>query len=68
MRDGGDKDDLDRARRYFIKASAYAAPAILTTITLNKAHAQATCMPNSCMPAACEPMTCMPAMCMPVVG
>jgi hypothetical protein len=65
--DAGDMKELDRARRHFLKAAAYTAPAILATITLNKAHAQASCMPATCPPGSCPPSTgCMPAGgCMP---
>jgi len=67
MNDGGETNELDRARRHFLRATAYMAPAILATVTLNKAHAQApSCMPVACMPAACDPVSCMPATCMPV--
>jgi hypothetical protein len=67
MTDGGETNELDRARRHFLRATAYMAPAILATITLNKAHAQPSCMPVTCMPATCNPIApCMPATCMPV--
>ncbi len=68
MNDGGGTNELDRARRHFLKAAGYIAPAILATITLNKAHAQASCMPATCMPGACMPTTCMPNTCMPIGG
>ncbi|MBW1907133.1 MAG: hypothetical protein JRJ24_17890 [Deltaproteobacteria bacterium] len=69
MNDGGETNELDRARRHFLRATAYIAPAILATVTLNKAHAQQpSCMPVTCMPAACDPISCMPASCMPVGG
>ena len=69
MNDGGETNELDRARRHFLRATAYIAPAILATVTLNKAHAQQpSCMPVTCMPAACDPVSCMPASCMPVGG
>lgn len=64
--DAGEPTELDRARRYFLKAAAYTAPAILATITLNKAHAQtASCNPSTCMPGACPPNGCNPLNCMP---
>ena len=68
MNDRGETDELNRARRHFLRATAYIAPAILATITLNKAHAQTpSCMPVTCMPATCDPVApCMPATCMPV--
>ena len=66
MNDAGETSELDRARRYFLKAAVYMAPAILATITLNKAHAQASCMPVMCMPGSCMPRTCMPTTCMPI--
>jgi hypothetical protein len=68
MNDAGETNELDRARRHFLRATAYMAPAILATITLNKAHAQASCMPATCMPGACMPTTCMPNTCMPIGG
>jgi hypothetical protein len=67
-----DASDVSRARRYFLKATAYAAPAIIATIQLRRAHAQgATCNPDTCPPttpvcmpdgAGCPPDTsgCMP--------
>jgi hypothetical protein len=65
MTDEGETSELDRARRHFLRATAYMAPAILATITLNKAHAQQpSCMPttNPCAPN----LGCMPgAGCMP---
>ena len=71
MNDRGETDELDRARRHFLRATAYIAPAILATITLNKAHAQASCMPVTCPPGACGPNApCVPdgAPCMPNGG
>ena len=69
MNDGGETNELDRARRHFLRATAYVAPAILATITLNKAHAQASCMPVTCAPVGCAPNAgCMPTVCMPAVG
>ena len=75
MNDGGETNELDRARRHFLRAAAYVAPAILATITLNKAHAQASCNPSTCMPGVCNPNGCNPitgcmpvAACMPVAG
>ena len=69
MNDGGETNELDRARRHFLRAAAYVAPAILTTITLNKAHAQASCNPSTCMPGVCNPNGCNPVTgCMPVAG
>ena len=73
MNDGGGTNELDRARRHFLKAAGYIAPAILATITLNKAHAQASCMPATCNPGtcnpnSCNPVTCAPGMCMPNGG
>ena len=64
--DVGEPTELDRARRYFLKAAVYTAPAILATITLNKAHAQPSCNPSTCMPGACNPNGCMPLQCMPM--
>ena len=68
-----DGSDVDRARRYFLKAAAYAAPAIVATVQLRSAHAQPpSCMPVQCNPACapsnCMPVTCMPVTCMPVTG
>jgi hypothetical protein len=69
MNDGGETNELDRARRHFLRAAAYVAPAILATITLNKAHAQASCMPVTCAPSGCSPNAgCMPTVCMPSTG
>jgi hypothetical protein len=66
--DAGETNELDRARRYFLKAAAYAAPAVLATITLNKAHAQPSCQPTTCMPGACNPSSgCQPQNCMPLL-
>gem|GEM_PF-2470974 len=64
-KDTGESNELDRARRHFLRAAAYAAPAILATVTLNKAHAQGSCMPTTCNPGVCNPSTCNPATCMP---
>ncbi|MGB5809406.1 MAG: hypothetical protein WBG86_02675 [Polyangiales bacterium] len=62
-----DPSDVDRARRYFLKAGVYAAPAIVATIQLRRAHAQGpSCMPVTCMPATCMPISCMPLTCMPL--
>ena len=60
--EAGEPNELDRARRHFLKAAAYTAPAVLATITVNKAHAQqASCMPSTCMPGPCNPnVGCMP--------
>jgi hypothetical protein len=66
MNDGGETNELDRARRHFLRATAYIAPAILATITLNKAHAQASCMPSTCNPGTCNPNGCNPLTCNPV--
>ena len=66
--EAGEPSELDRARRHFLKAAAYTAPAILATITVNKAHAQASCSPSTCMPGACNPNGCMPLNCMPMTG
>lgn len=68
--DVGDTNELDRARRHFLKAAAYTAPAVLATITLNKAHAQTpSCMPSTCMPGICNPNGCNPVTgCMPATG
>ncbi|MGD8317968.1 MAG: hypothetical protein PVH21_00765 [Myxococcales bacterium] len=66
--DVGDTKELDRARRHFLKAAAYTAPAILATITLNKARAQASCNPSTCMPGTCNPNGCNPLNCMPFAG
>lgn len=64
--DAGDRNELDRARRHFLKAATYTAPAILATITLNRAHAQAaSCNPSTCAPGVCNPNDCMPLACMP---
>ena len=65
----GESNELDRARRHFLKAAAYTAPAIVAAITVNKAHAQASCMPTTCAPGACNPSSgCQPQNCMPIVG
>lgn len=66
--DVGEPNELDRARRHFLKAAAYTAPAVLATITLNKAHAQASCNPSTCMPGVCNPNDCMPLSCNPLGG
>jgi hypothetical protein len=67
--DAGDTNELSRARRHFLKAAAYTAPAILATITLNKAHAQASCMPATCTPGVCNPNGCNPVTgCNPATG
>lgn len=50
IREGGD-EHVDRARRKLLKASVYAAPAVLTTVVVRRAHAQGT----SCVPAGCPP-------------
>ena len=68
MTDEGETSELDGARRHFLRATAYMAPAILATITLNKAHAQTSCNPSTCMPGACNPAGCMPLTCMPNGG
>jgi len=68
MTDEGETSELDRARRHFLRATAYVAPAILATITLNKAHAQASCSPSTCMPGVCNPNGCNPLICMPAGG
>ncbi|MBW2687767.1 MAG: hypothetical protein JRE19_17910 [Deltaproteobacteria bacterium] len=65
MNDGGETNELDRARRHFLRAATYVAPAILATITLNKAHAQASCNPTTCNPGVCNPNNCNPATCNP---
>lgn len=65
-----DASDVSRARRYFLKATAYAAPAIVATIQLRRAHAQGgTCNPDTCPPVTnCPPILgCPPDVgCMPV--
>jgi len=68
MKDHENTDELDRARRYFLKAAVYVAPTVVATITIDKAHAQASCMPRTCNPGTCNPTTCMPVNCMPVGG
>ena len=66
MNDAGETDELDRARRHFLRAATYVAPAILATITLNKAHAQgASCNPSTCNPGVCNPNGCNPVTCNP---
>jgi hypothetical protein len=65
----GETNELDRARRHFLKAAVYTAPAILAVITVNKARAQPSCTPTAqgCQPAVCPPNTgCSPDTCMPV--
>ncbi|UCH29436.1 MAG: hypothetical protein JSV06_14435 [Myxococcales bacterium] len=63
----GEPNELDRARRHFLRAAAYAAPAILATITVDKAGAQAaSCNPSTCMPGVCNPNNCNPLNCMPL--
>ena len=61
------KDEVDPeapeavARRRFLRAAAYAAPAIVSTVVVRKAHAQqtASCMPGEvCTPF--DPDPCMP--------
>ena len=64
----GEADELDRARRHFLRAAAYTAPAVLATITVNRAHAQPSCMPTTCNPGTCNPNSCQPQNCMPIVG
>jgi hypothetical protein len=66
--EAGEPNELDRARRHFLKGVAYTAPAILATITVNQAHAQPSCNPATCMPGSCNPNGCNPLNCMPVLG
>ncbi len=63
----GKSDELDRARRRFLKVAAYTAPAVIATISIDKAHAQApSCNPSTCMPGVCNPNNCNPLNCMPL--
>jgi hypothetical protein len=48
------------ARRVLLKAAIYAAPAVLSMITVRSAHAQPT--------PSCGPATCGPGPCNPIVG
>jgi len=43
--------DQQAARRAFLRAVAYTAPAVLTAVQINRAQAQAV----SCGPSACPP-------------
>lgn len=63
----GKPDELDRARRHFLKVATYTAPAVVATIRVNRAQAQApSCMPATCMPGVCNPSGCQPLNCMPL--
>jgi len=43
--------DQQAARRAFLRAVAYTAPAVLTVVKVNRAHAQAiSCVPTGCLP------------------
>lgn len=57
-------EEVDRARRRLIKAVAYAAPVVMSTVVVKPALAQQaiSCGPNSCNPAGglCGPSGCMP--------
>ena len=62
----GDSEDSEQiARRRLLKVAVYSAPAILSVVVVEKAQAQASCMPATCMPATCMPINCMPLACMP---
>ena len=68
MSDDNHRDDVSRGRRKLLKAAAYAAPAILSVVVVDRAHAQVSCMPAAvCNPTTCDPVTCMPISgCMPL--
>jgi len=69
MSDPDHPEDVARARRAFLRAVVYAAPAVLTAVQISRAQAQAvSCGPTSCLPRdGCGPSRCPPVLgCPPV--
>lgn len=61
-------EDIQKARRLFLKAGVYAAPAIVAALSITR-HADAqtpSCLPSTCLPNSCAPLTCAPSGCAPV--
>jgi hypothetical protein len=62
-------DDYGRARRRLLKLGVYVAPAVITSLKLTPALAQAapSCGPQVCGPNVCGPNKCTPT-CTPSGG
>jgi hypothetical protein len=64
--DSDNEQVSDPGRRWLLKSTVYVAPAILSVVAVNKAHAQASCAPSTCGPG-CTP-SCNPSNCSPITG